>query len=55
MLRVREDGRLVGFSTLQVGTSLFEGESVNVMYSGDTIVAPEAWSSPVLALSLIHI
>ncbi|MEQ1692618.1 MAG: hypothetical protein ABMA00_15115 [Gemmatimonas sp.] len=49
VLRVRQDSRLVGFSTLQVGTSMFEGESVNVLYSGDTIVAPEAWSSPVLA------
>ncbi len=41
--------RLVGFSTLLVYETSFEGEPVSVVYSGDTIVAPEAWGSPMLA------
>jgi len=39
---------VVGFSTLLAYTTTFEGESVNVIYSGDTIVAPEAWGSTAL-------
>lgn len=34
---------LVGFSTMLSYTTAFEDETVNVIYSGDTIVAPEAW------------
>jgi hypothetical protein len=49
VLRVFFDGRLVGFSTLAVGEAVVAGRSVNVVYSGDTIMAPEAWGSPVLA------
>jgi len=40
---IRRDTRLVGFSTLLVYESSFDGEPVSVVYSGDTIVAPEAW------------
>ncbi len=49
VLRIRRDGRLVGFTTVQLYTSAAAGVPVNVVYSGDTIVAPEAWGSPVLA------
>lgn len=49
VLRIRRDGRLVGFSTLQLYDTQDRGERLNVIYSGDTIVAPEAWGSPVLA------
>lgn len=42
------DNRLVGFSTLLAYTAVFEGESLNVIYSGDTIVAPEAWGTTAL-------
>lgn len=49
VLRIRRDGRLVGFTTLQLYDTSLEGERINVIYSGDTIVAPEAWGSPVLA------
>lgn len=49
ILRIRRDGRLVGFSTLQVYTTHVLDTRCNVVYSGDTIVAPEAWGSPVLA------
>ena len=46
-------GRLVGFSTLLVYETIHRGEPVTVVYSGDTIVAPEAWQSPVLARAWI--
>jgi hypothetical protein len=39
---------LVGFSTLLSLTTTFEGENVNIIYSGDTIVAPEAWGTTAL-------
>ena len=47
-LRLQRDGRLVGFSTLLAYSTRFEGETVNVIYSGDTIVAPEAWGTTAL-------
>lgn len=49
VLRIRRDDRLVGFTTLQHYRVACEGRRVNVIYSGDTIVSPEAWGSPVLA------
>lgn len=49
VLRVRAGGRLAGFSTLAVGEAEVGARRVNVVYSGDTIMAPEAWGSPVLA------
>ena len=49
ILRIRRGDRLVGFSTLQVYATTFEERRLNVIYSGDTIMAPEAWGSPVLA------
>src|SRR5262245_23120532 len=47
LLLQRED-RLVGFSTQLAYSTFFEGETINVIYSGDTIVAPEAWGSTAL-------
>jgi hypothetical protein len=47
LLLEREDA-LVGFSTLQAYTTRFENESLNVIYSGDTIVTPDAWGSTAL-------
>jgi hypothetical protein len=49
VLRIVREGALVGFSTLQAYSTTVAGRQVNVIYSGDTIVAPEAWGSPVLA------
>ncbi len=49
VLRIRREGRLVGFTTLQLYDTRHDGDRLNVIYSGDTIVAPEAWGSPVLA------
>lgn len=49
VLRIRREGRLVGFTTLQLYTSVAPGYDVHVLYSGDTIMSPEAWGSPVLS------
>jgi hypothetical protein len=45
---LESDSRLVGFSTLMAYTATFDGEQLNVIYSGDTIVAQEAWGSTAL-------
>lgn len=49
VLRIRRDGCLMGFTTLHVYTACHAGRLVNVIYSGDTIMTPEAWGSPLLA------
>ena len=48
LLLLRED-RVVGFSTFAAYESCFRGETITVLYSGDTIVAQEAWNSSALA------
>ena len=53
VLRIVRDGTLVGFSTLQSYPTQVDGRRINVIYSGDTVMAPEAWGSPVLARSWI--
>ncbi len=50
---LQRNGRLVGFSTLLVYETLFGQEPVSVVYSGDTIVAREAWGSMALAQAWI--
>lgn len=52
-IRIRSGGRLLGFSTLQVFDAMHQGRRLRVVYSGDTIVAPEAWGSPILARTWI--
>lgn len=47
-LLLQRGDRLVGFSTLQAYTTHFANAVVNVIYSGDTIVTPEAWGSTAL-------
>jgi hypothetical protein len=47
LLLLREE-RVVGFSTFAVYESCFQDETLTVLYSGDTIVAPEAWNSTAL-------
>lgn len=47
-LLLRRGESLVGFSTLLAVTTTFAGERVNVIYSGDTIVSPEAWGTTAL-------
>jgi hypothetical protein len=53
VLEIRRDGCLHGFSTLLITEVEFAGHSVTALYSGDTIVAPEAWGSPALARTWI--
>ena len=45
---ITRDERLVGFSTLLAYETVFEQTPVSVVYSGDTIVAPEAWGTTAL-------
>ncbi len=47
-LLLERGDQLVGFSTQLAYSTAFEGEPVNVIYSGDTIVAPEAWGTTAL-------
>jgi hypothetical protein len=49
VILIRRSGHLVGFTTLLIYETSFVGEPVSVVYSGDTIVAPEAWGSSALA------
>jgi hypothetical protein len=49
VLRVWKGGELVGFSTLLAYRTVIEDEMVNILYSGDTIMSPACWNSPVLA------
>jgi hypothetical protein len=53
VIRLHRAGRLVGFTTLLVAESTFEGQLLTTIFSGDTIVAPEAWGSPALARTWI--
>lgn len=47
MLIRGDGGALVGFSTFKTWRTRVGGEARRVLFSGDTIVAPEAWRSPV--------
>jgi len=49
VLRIVRNATLVGFSTLQAYQATGRGQPINVIYSGDTVMAPESWGSPVLA------
>jgi hypothetical protein len=53
VVEIRRDDRLMGFSTLLVREVAFEGDVLTAIYSGDTIVAPEAWGTPALARNWI--
>ncbi len=45
---ITRDERLVGFSTLLAYETTFQRVPVSVIYSGDTIVVPEAWGTTAL-------
>jgi hypothetical protein len=47
-LLLEGDCKLVGFSTLLAYATALENERFNIIYSGDTIVTPEAWGSTAL-------
>jgi hypothetical protein len=51
---IERGGRLVGFTTILAYESQVDGEPVSVVYSGDTIVAPEAWNSATLPRAWIE-
>ncbi len=53
VILLRRDGRLVGFSTLLLYGAEYENAPVTIVYSGDTIVAPEARGTPLLARAWI--
>ena len=53
VVEIRREGRLLGFSTLLVCEAQLDGRALTAIYSGDTIVAPEAWGSPALARAWI--
>jgi hypothetical protein len=53
VILLMRDERLVGFSTLLAYESVFDGQTVSVVYSGDTIVAPEAWGTTALSRAWI--
>lgn len=54
VILVHQGARLVGFSTLLAYEARFEGRPVSVIYSGDTIMAREAWGSTVLPRAWIE-
>lgn len=53
VVEIRLDERLVGFTTLRVTQSHFDAAAITAIYSGDTIVSPEAWGTPALARAWI--
>ncbi len=46
--------KLVGFSTILAYETTIAGQPCSVIYSGDTIVAPEAWNTPALPRAWIE-
>jgi hypothetical protein len=53
VLRVFAGAQLIGFTTLAVTHTEVDGDPLHVVYSGDTIMSPEGWGSPVLARAWI--
>jgi hypothetical protein len=51
---VMQGNRLVGFSTLLAYETSFNGQPVSVIYSGDTIMARDAWGSTALPRAWIE-
>lgn len=49
-----EAGRIQGFSTLTVGITRFEGETIRYVFSGDTIVDRAYWGSQALAFTWLR-
>lgn len=47
-------GTLVGFSTLAIFSFLDEGRPARAIFSGDTVIAPEAWGSPAFAYAWVR-
>jgi hypothetical protein len=54
VILIHQGTRLVGFSTLLSYESSFDSDPVNVIYSGDTIMARDAWGSTALPRAWIE-
>ena len=54
LMRSEEDGSLKGFSTFVTSQEHIDGQPMGVLFSGDTIVSPDAWGSMVLARVWLH-
>lgn len=53
LIKDEETNELKGFSTLLMYETIFKGETISIVFSGDTIVDPSAWSSSALSTSWI--
>ncbi|MBN1306260.1 MAG: hypothetical protein JXA13_17635 [Anaerolineales bacterium] len=53
LLKDGETSQLVGFSTLALYETSFEGNAISVVFSGDTIIRPAYWGTPELPRSWI--
>jgi hypothetical protein len=53
VLLLRDEDRLVGFTTLRVFERDWNGERIRVVYSGDTVVDRKHWGQQVLAFDWI--
>ncbi len=53
LIKDEETNQLKGFSTLLMYDTYFEGENISIVFSGDTIVDPTAWSSSALSTGWI--
>jgi len=51
MLFARASGGLVGFSTLQLSDEVLEGRTVEVCFSGDTVIHPDYWGNKMLQVA----
>ena len=48
VILMKRSERLVGFSTMLLYETSVDGKPYSIVYSGDTIVAPEAWNTSTL-------
>lgn len=48
IVRLFDDGRLVGFSTIAYARLVWRSEDIGVVWSGDTIIDPSAWHAAAL-------
>jgi hypothetical protein len=55
VILLEDNGRLRGFSTMQLYTTSVGGTPIRVIYSGDTIVHRDAWGSSALARTWLEI
>lgn len=53
ILVVDSASRLRGFSTLTVWPHTFEGKSIRLLYSGDTVIERSAWGHPALPFAFL--